>query len=327
MTQKVLTISIAAYNVSQYLTQALDSIVASPELASIEAIVVNDGSTDNTSELVGRYVQRYPESVRLVDKENGGYGTTVNKGITIAQGRYFKILDGDDWFDTAALTHLVTYLKKCDADLVVMPRALVYEGKKPERQPIKLKAYTGEALSLSKAEDLFGHWNLAVSTAMARQWCRPLPEHTLYTDTLYTTYVLSGAENVVWFDEAVYCYRLGREGQSVSTENRVRHADENASVVAETCRFVESNLGHIHNEQYVFRKATMYYVHAVLAYALAPADRAYLEQIRSFEEQARREWRHIYEQAGLISRRIRLMRATGYRAYWALKVVGMKNWD
>lgn len=325
--KKALTISIAAYNVGKYLPQALDSIVKSPELSAIDTIVVNDGSSDGTIHIVNDYVRRYPESVRLINKENGGYGTTVNKGIEEAQGEFFKILDGDDWFDTRALTHLVRYLKECEADLVVMPRALSYDDTTSQVQPIELKAMTGDVLHLEEVKDLFGHWNLVARTSLVRKCCKPLPEHMLYTDSLYTTYLFAGADIVSWFDEAVYCYRLGRDGQSVSIESRIRHADENAVVASEICRFIENEANHIHNKEYVIRKATTYYIHAVLTYTLGPASQAALRHIVNLEKQGQREWPHIYEQAAKTSRRIHAMRATGYWAYWILKIIGIKNWE
>ena len=103
--KKILTISIAAYNVERFISNTLDSLVSlSGEslemLKRLEIIVVNDGSKDNTENIVKKYVDKYPFAVNLITKENGGYGSTINVAAKAANGKYFKLLDGDDTFIT-----------------------------------------------------------------------------------------------------------------------------------------------------------------------------------------------------------------------------------
>jgi len=118
---KLLTVSIAAYNVAPYLRQALDSLVVPGVMDKLEVIVVNDGSKDETSEIAHEYESRHPATFRVIDKENGGYGSTVNISMREARGRYFKLLDGDDWFDKDGLRELIETLGKTDADVVITP--------------------------------------------------------------------------------------------------------------------------------------------------------------------------------------------------------------
>ena len=81
---KELTISIAAYNVEKFLERTLESLVISKDyLERIEVIIVDDGSIDSTSVIAEKYCRNYPNSFRLIKKENGGYGSTVNCSIAI----------------------------------------------------------------------------------------------------------------------------------------------------------------------------------------------------------------------------------------------------
>lgn len=100
---KILTVSIAAYNADWCLKKCLDSFIASKYLDLLDIIVVNDGSKDNTAAIASEYVKKFSASIRLINKENGGHGSTINTSIDNAMGKYFKIVDSDDWVDTEAL--------------------------------------------------------------------------------------------------------------------------------------------------------------------------------------------------------------------------------
>ena len=92
--QKILTITIPSYNVEAYIAATLDTMVTINNLDLLEILVVNDGSKDNTVAVAQQYVDKYPNSVRIIDKENGGHGSTINAGIREATGKYFKVVDG-----------------------------------------------------------------------------------------------------------------------------------------------------------------------------------------------------------------------------------------
>ena len=101
MERAFLTIIVPAYNVEKYLEQCLDSLVNQTIIAH-KVIVVNDGSTDSTAEIAMEYQEKYPDTFRLINKENGGWGSTLNVGIKNAIGKYFKQLDGDAPFRSGA---------------------------------------------------------------------------------------------------------------------------------------------------------------------------------------------------------------------------------
>ena len=116
---KLLSISIATYNSALVINECLDSIVKSKYIDLIEVLVIDDGSKDNTRDIVQTYVKKYPKSVFLVKKDNGGYGSTVNTSIQIATGKYFKTVEGDDWVNTKGLDRLIEKLDKLDVDIIV----------------------------------------------------------------------------------------------------------------------------------------------------------------------------------------------------------------
>ena len=93
---KLLSISIAAYNAESTLEKCVNSMIESRYRRKLEILIINDGSTDNTVKIAKNYENKYPDTVRVIDKENGGHGSTINAGISVATGLYFKIVDADD---------------------------------------------------------------------------------------------------------------------------------------------------------------------------------------------------------------------------------------
>ena len=217
--EKLLTVSIAAYNVAEYIRTALDSLILDREhLDMLDIIVVNDGSTDDTVELVRPYAAKYPDSIRLIDKENGGYGSTVNAALDAAEGRYFRLLDGDDWYDKRELTAFLDYIRETDADMILAPYRQVYESAGGENKTEKV---------LCEID-----WNcpamhsVTVRTEALRAVGDRLTEKCLYTDMEYTFDCIRASAKIIRYAGPVYCYRLGRGGQSVSLASiRKRYRD------------------------------------------------------------------------------------------------------
>ena len=100
---KILSLVVPTYNMEKYLPACLDSVTDELIGDSLEVIVVNDGSTDRSPDIIRQYEQKRPDLIKVIDKPNGHYGSCVNAGLAVATGKYFKILDADDWFDTQAL--------------------------------------------------------------------------------------------------------------------------------------------------------------------------------------------------------------------------------
>ena len=119
---KILSLVVPTYNMEKYLPACLDSVTDELIGDSLEVIVVNDGSTDRSPDIIRQYEQKRPDLIKVIDKPNGHYGSCVNAGLAVATGKYFKILDADDWFDTQALAAFLHKLETCDTDLVITLR-------------------------------------------------------------------------------------------------------------------------------------------------------------------------------------------------------------
>lgn len=110
------SIIVPAYNVAEYLDQCMTSLV-NQTLKDIEIICINDGSTDNTLEILKRYQAQDPR-IKVIDKENGGYGIGMNIGLDAATGEYIGIVEPDDYVKTSMFGDLYSLAKKHDVDLI-----------------------------------------------------------------------------------------------------------------------------------------------------------------------------------------------------------------
>ncbi len=230
---KILTISIAAYNVEAYLEQALESCVASG-LSSIEVLVVDDGSTDDTPRIADAYAERYPHIVRVIHKQNGGYGTTINASLAQARGRYYRLLDGDDWFDPQALATLVDALANANVDVAITPYVeRIEDGPSRVVDQAAQTARGCHQLRPSIITERLSMHSCTFRTDLLREAHVELPARRLYTDTLFVTKPLVGASTCLVLHDALYQYRLGRDGQSMSVQSLIAHHEDLIALVTD----------------------------------------------------------------------------------------------
>ena len=114
--QPKVSILVPCYNVEKYLKQCLDSIV-NQTLQDIEIICINDGSTDSTLDIIKQYAKNDDRFV-VIDKQNEGYGKSMNRGLDAATGEYVGIVESDDWVDTDMFEKLVKLADKNKVDVV-----------------------------------------------------------------------------------------------------------------------------------------------------------------------------------------------------------------
>ena len=320
--EKLLTVSIAAYNVSAYLRKALDSLCVPDLLGELEVLVVNDGSTDDTPDIARDYERRYPGTFRLIDKENGGYGSTVNCGVREARGKYFRLLDGDDYFDPANFLAFFRQLRTSTADLLLTPfsKKRDVEGSAPELKEQAWHSLIGRVLTPSETDTplICGIWHMTVLTERIRRNLVKLPRHTLYTDQLFAFCAMAGASKIAFCGEAVYVYRVGRDGQSISAKSLRAHYADELKVLKKMLRlYAKSPLVTDENRAMLLIRMGRYYYFGYRTVCLLLRSAEHYRLLKSVERTAKKWCPDVYEEAGRQSLKIRLMRRFGGLFYCA----------
>ena len=91
-----LSIIITVYNKEKYISRCIESAL-NQNIDNYEIIIVNDGSTDNSHNIIKKYVEKYPDKINYINKENGGVSSARNIGLKASKGEFITYIDGDDY--------------------------------------------------------------------------------------------------------------------------------------------------------------------------------------------------------------------------------------
>ncbi|MBQ3409051.1 MAG: glycosyltransferase [Clostridia bacterium] len=236
----VLTIAIPSYNVEAYLAKTLNSIIRSKAIADMEILVVNDGSTDKTAEIAREYEKYTNGIVRLINKENGGHGSTINVSIAEAKGRYYRLVDGDDWVDDDNLTKLVEVLKTSNADVVLTKGSYEYVEQPQLVDIIKYdnltEGYTYhfddliyEGYGFSTYGPLLTTGNY--KTEVLKKANFKISEKKPYVDMEFNAFSLKYVDTLEYYNLDIYRYLIGRAGQTISRDYAKRKYKDHIYVI------------------------------------------------------------------------------------------------
>lgn len=243
--EKILTITIPSYNVEKYIDKCVQSMLVDSILDDIEILIVNDGSKDSTPEIAKGYVEKYPQTVRLIDKENGGHGSTINAGIREATGKYFKVVDGDDWLNTKELKRFIQLLKSRAEDAIASNYLCIqdetYEVLSEKRVTSNAYLY-GRACNMDEWEvtEVIKMHGLTIRTSILKENNITIDEHCFYVDCEYIAYPMPFVKTVYFDDSFIYMYRLGRNGQSMDIHSMQRNRAMHMKVLDSLLAFYDS---------------------------------------------------------------------------------------
>lgn len=316
--EKILTVSIAAYNVEEYIRHTLDSIITPGSIDALQILVVDDGGKDGTLEIVKEYEAKYPDSVFGVHKENGGYGSVLNTSMRLATGKYFKQLDGDDWFVTENMDAFVEMLRNVDADYVVTPMKMVSDADGSEVirdyfEDLPEGRYAFDDMDFREISPM--HCS-TFRTRLLQENKITITEHCFYTDVELVNRPMPYMESIYICHTPVYVYRIGREGQSVSKTGIRKHYKEHEKVFW--------NLIGIYNtlpeektakRQFLRRRLMKETAAQMKYYCYLDRSREHYDELRIFGSRLKQECPEVLDAAVNHSRFVKVMVKTGYRAY------------
>lgn len=275
--EKILSIIIPTYNMEKYLRKCLDSLIVSDEnMQQLEVLVVNDGSKDSSSQIAHEYETRYPQTFKVIDKENGNYGSCINRGLKEATGKYVKVLDADDFFDREVLNSYLIYLCKIDADMILTDYCQV-----DERDAITIKYKfnlpVGKPFPISllcTPEIIYrlAHQDITYRKELLHEMVYKQTEGISYTDNEWVFKPLISVNQIVYFPHVLYYYLRGREGQTFDPNVLRKSYDQREKVmlslvdyystISDSCR---NDIKTFLKERLIKRLSGFYYFHCIIS--------------------------------------------------------------
>lgn len=230
--EKVLSVSVAAYNLGSMIEQCLDSFIQEDILERVEVLVTDDGSKDNTAEIVAEYEKKYPGTFRLIRQKNAGPGSTVNSGLAHATGKYFRMVDGDDWVNTKEMKAYLDYLESHEIDMVCTNYCCVdHETGEQKNQILKVNTWGQEMALKDVAENLHLEMhNVTFRMQILKEHAIRL-DHGFYTDTEYLMLPTPYIRTVAFLKEIIYMYRVSLSTQSMNIRSLQRNEKMHRDVI------------------------------------------------------------------------------------------------
>lgn len=211
---KKVSVIIPVYNVENYLRKCLNSLV-NQTLKDIEIIVVNDGTLDNSQEIIDEYVKKYPKKVVSIIQENGGQGAARNTGLLHAKGEYIGYVDSDDYVEENMYEELYKKAKEEDSDIVICGNNVVKEN-----YEFLSKEDVDKEFLLGK----MAVWNKIYKKNIIVDNKIQFRSKVWYEDLDFTMKVYFSSKKISYVDKLLYNYLL-REGSTMNNNNIKRNLE------------------------------------------------------------------------------------------------------
>ncbi|MBQ3419976.1 MAG: glycosyltransferase family 2 protein [Erysipelotrichaceae bacterium] len=221
---KEISIIVPIYNVEKYLRTCFESLI-NIDFDSYEVLAINDGSPDNSIEIMKEYQKKYPELIKIIDKENGGYGSVLERAIKEIESPYFIICDPDDTLNKNALSVLYKLIKENDCDIAVGAKTLFYEDSDERNYDqsfnSKFVSLKNEHVYLKGNKD-FNDLYFLDPSPHSKLYKRSLalnivfPKKVSYTDNLLFYICLNNSNSVIYTNEALANYLINRSGNTMT---------------------------------------------------------------------------------------------------------------
>ena len=222
---KKVSVILPVYNVEQYLTKCLESLVTQT-LKDIEIICINDGSTDSSLRILNNFASK-DNRIIIVNQENQGPGRARNLGIELSKGEYLAFVDPDDWLDTNTLECLYNKAKEFDVDIVEFNYKEIYEDSQQIKyHNLKIKLPEGMPFNFRYCKKyLFGtnlvSWNRIYRTDFINQYDIRFGDTRKAQDTIFSIGAKIHAQKILYINKPFYNYliRSNSSVNSISAEN------------------------------------------------------------------------------------------------------------
>lgn len=237
-----ISVIVPTYNSEKFISKCLLSIINQTE-KEIEIIVINDGSNDNTKDIVSMFAE-HDSRIILINQEHKLQGSARNNGIGQAKGEYIGFVDSDDWVDLDYFEKLYSAAKKYNSDLALATNVRTGNGKTKKRLNIIKEEFITD---LQGKMDVCHQWkdgcptNKIYKTEFLQKFHIQFPEGVYCEDKLFTTKALYFANGIVTVPD-IYYYYFRNPNSTVNNKIKIKERKEDKNNARlEVLNFLKEN--------------------------------------------------------------------------------------
>lgn len=303
--EKVLSIIIPTYNMEKYLDKCLTSLIIDNNdlMKKLEALIIIDGAKDRSSEIGHSYQDKYPETFRVIDKENGNYGSCINRGVKEATGTYVKILDADDSFDNVNFSHFLEALLSLQTVVdVVFSRyrtvdvdgSIVNEFSRPFKANTTLTWDNVQESLANKATHTAMH-EIAFRRQLLLDMHYQQTEGISYTDQEWVFYPFLNTKTFYYFDLIIYNYLVGRVGQTMDFSVIVKSVPAHLIIGNRMLNWFKNIQHDVASYQYLYADILWFLIHIYSLCLICKEDGLNLVELTELDEELKKTNKALYK--------------------------------
>ena len=290
----LISVIVPVYNVAEYLSRCVDSILAQ-SYENLQIILVNDGSSDDSGRICEEYAKK-DTRIQVIHQNNGGLSSARNAGLDAASGQYIGFVDSDDWIEPEMYAEMLALMEKYDAQLVCAGRCDVDGG--TGEKAVGLCPEREECVS---GEELAGRiflWDHCDSSACDKLYRRELfdgiryPEGKTCEDIPVTYRLALKARRAVLCDRPFYNYfhRSGSISKGAGITEKTFHYSQHTAVILEDIR---KNHPKLAPQAEFLRVHSLYHILLRLDHAAPDIRRTYRVQYSEARWELAKHWKFI----------------------------------
>lgn len=230
MENKKISVIIPVYNVEKYIRQCLESVI-NQTYKSLEIIVVNDGTKDDSMKIVEEYL--FDKRIKVINKENGGISSARNRGMKEVTGDYIYFLDSDDWLE---LNSIEIFVKNLEENLeIIGANFYLFDEINKEKRVNNLRVRydeieEGKYFLMDELESVV--WNKLYKTSFLKENNIMFLENIIHEDEEFTFKCYMIAKKIKYFQNITYNYRVNRDGSIMNeiVKNNEKRLDSIISI-------------------------------------------------------------------------------------------------
>ena len=240
-----ISVIIPVFNVENYLSRCLDSVI-NQTLKDIEIICVDDGSTDNSFNILNDY-KNADDSIQVYQQENGGHSAATNSGLKHVNGDYIFFVDSDDWIELDALEKLYNNAIENDSDLVLydsiehLPENQFRERRYGILNELKNDVFDYKSEKRLILNSFYVQWSKLYKTSFFRQHNLKLPDFRLYEDIGLNVAAITFAKRITYLPEILYHYNRLNDSSLQNTKIEMNRSKIIFDVIFYIERFLIEN--------------------------------------------------------------------------------------